>query len=364
MLMGLFLGNFVGILLAASVCTDRTGRHEIVLGHEMKALPTTTSVAIAAMLVLGIGPASVATNAHAAWKPKKPVEFVIMAGKGHDADQLARFIQNIIKKKNLSNAPFLPINKGRDSGAEALRYLRDKSGDSHVIMATQNSYYTTPLRNPDFGIDISKFTPIARLAEETFQLWVHTDTNIKNVNGYVAAAKKAGAANWKMGGTNLGAADSLVTSMLEGAYGFKVTYVPFGSGKAVAEQLIGKRINSTVNNPSEQVDFWQAGKSRPLATFTPTRVKAFPNVPTFRELGHDLVYFLQHSIIAPPGIDKDVQAYYVDVFSKVYKSNEWQDYLSMNGMIPSWLTGAELTKYFVAGRAAHRKLLESLGEIQ
>ena len=330
----------------------------------MRALLSTTSVAVAAALALGVGPASVTKDAQAAWKPKKPVELVIMAGKGGDADRLVRFIQGIIKKKNLSKIPFVPINKGGDSGAEALRYLRDKSGDRHVIMATLNSYYTTPLRDPGLGVDISKFTPIARLAQDTFQLWVHTDTDIKNVNDYVVAVKKAGAAKWKMGGTDVGAEDSLVTALLEGAYGFKVTYVPLGGGGTVAKQLIGKHINSTVNNPSEQAGFWQAGKSRPLATFTPTRLRVFPNVPTFRELGHDLVYFKQHSIVAPPGIGKEIQAYYVDVFSKVYESKEWQDYLSKKGMIPGWLTGAKLTKYFVAERAAHRKLLKSLGEIQ
>ena len=330
----------------------------------MRVLLTTTAAAVAGALALGVGPASVTKDAAAAWKPKKPVEFVIMAGKGGGADRLARFIQGIIKKSNLSKMPFVPINKGGGSGAEALRYLRDKAGDSHVIMATLNSYYTTPLRNPGLGVDISKFTPIARLAEDTFQLWVHSDTGIKNVNDYAAAVKKAGARNWKMGGTGKGQEDSLVTALLEGAYGIKVTYVPFKGGGTVAKQLIGKHINSTVNNPSEQMGFWQAGKSRPLATFTPTRLKAFPNVPTFRELGHDLVYFMQRSVIAPPGIDKEVQAYYVDLFSKVYNSKPWQDYLSKKGLLPGWLTGNKLTSYFVKERAAHQKLLKSLGEIQ
>ncbi len=330
----------------------------------MKVLLTTTAAAVAGALALGAGPASVTKDAAAAWKPKKPVEFVIMAGKGGGADRLARFIQGIIKKSNLSKMPFVPINKGGGSGAEALRYLRDKAGDSHVIMATLNSYYTTPLRNPGLGVDISKFTPIARLAEDTFQLWVHSDTKIKNVTDYAAAVKKAGALNWKMGGTGKGQEDSLVTALLEGAYGIKVTYVPFKGGGTVAKQLIGKHINSTVNNPSEQMGFWQAGKSRPLATFTPNRLKAFPNVPTFRELGHDLVYFMQRSVIAPPGIDKEVQAYYVGLFSKVYNSKPWQDYLSKKGLLPGWLTGDKPTSYFVKERAAHRELLKSLGEIQ
>lgn len=114
--------------------------------------------------------------------------------------------------------------------------------------------------------------------------------------------KKAGSAVWKMGGTGKGQEDSLVTAMLEKAYGLKVTYIPFKGGGTVAKQLIGKHINSTVNNPSEQMGFSQAGRSRPLATFTPNRRKAFPDVPTFRELGKDLVYFMQRSVVAPDSL--------------------------------------------------------------
>ena len=63
-------------------------------------------------------------NALAAdWKPKKPVEFIIMAGTGGGADQIARLLQGLIEKKGLSPRPFIPINKPGGSGAEALRYL-------------------------------------------------------------------------------------------------------------------------------------------------------------------------------------------------------------------------------------------------
>ena len=326
--------------------------------------------AICAALVIGVAFTVVAAgtnSAHAEWTPKKPVEFVIMAGKGGGADKLSRFIQGIIEKHNLSPKPFVPINKGGGSGAEALRYLKDKSGDPHVIMATLNSYYTTPLRQPNLGVDIATFTPITKMADDTFQLWVHVDSGITSVEEYVAAVKKKGP-TWKMGGTGKGQEDSLVTAMLEKKFGIKVTYVPYKGGGAVAKDLIGKHIDSTVNNPSEQVGFWDAGKSRPLASFTPTgKVKGkFGAIPTFESLGHgtDMVYYMQRSVIAPAGIDKDVQAFYVGVFDKVYKSDEWQSYMKKKGLIPGWLTGDALTAYFVEGRKVHKKLLQESGEIK
>ena len=334
----------------------------------MKAQSKSVGIGLAVGLLLGLGATTAPQDAAAAWEPKKPVEFVIMAGKGGGADRLSRFIQGIIEKKNLSPKPFVPINKGGGSGAEALRYLKDRAGDPHVIMATLNSYYTTPLRNPGLGVDIATFTPIARLAEDTFQLWVHSDTDIKSVEDYVKAVKAAGGDNWKMGGTGKGQEDSLVTGMLEKKFGIKVTYVPYKGGGTVAKELIGKHIDSTVNNPSEQAGFWEAGKSRPLASFTPKGklTGRFGDIPTFEELGYgtDMVYYMQRSIIAPPDIPAEVQAFYVGVFDKVYKSEEWQEYLNKKGLIPGWLTGQALTDYFIAEREAHRKMLQEAGEIK
>ena len=334
----------------------------------MKAQSKTVGLGLAVGLLFGLGATTAPQDAAAAWEPKKPVEFVIMAGKGGGADRLARFIQGIIEKKNLSPKPFVPINKGGGSGAEALRYLKDRAGDPHVIMATLNSYYTTPLRNPGLGVDIATFTPIARLAEDTFQLWVHSDTDIKSVDDYVKAVKAAGGGTWKMGGTGKGQEDSLVTGMLEKKFGIKVTYVPYKGGGTVAKELIGKHIDSTVNNPSEQAGFWEAGKSRPLASFTPKGklTGRFGDIPTFEELGYgtDMVYYMQRSIIAPSDIPAEVQAFYVGVFEKVYKSAEWQEYLDKKGLIPGWLTGQALTDYFIEEREAHRILLQEAGEIK
>jgi tripartite-type tricarboxylate transporter receptor subunit TctC len=77
-----------------------------------------------------------------------------------------------------------------------------------------------------------------------------------------------------------------------------------------------------------------------------------------------MVYYMQRSIIAPNGIDKDAQAFYVGVFEKVYKSAEWQEYLSKKGLIPGWLTGQALTDYFIAERTAHSVLLKASGQIK
>ncbi len=303
------------------------------------------------------------TTAHA-WEPKKPVEFIIMAGTGGGADQMARLMQSIIQKNEFSSQPFIPINKPGGSGAEALRYLKDKEGDDHVVMITLNSFYTTPLLNPDLGVDITQFTPIGRMALDTFLLWVNSETDINSLDDYVATVKDKGL-DWKMGGTGQGQEDSLVTGMLQNKFGFEVTYVPFPGGGTVAKNLIGKHIDSTVNNPSEQMGFFEAGQSRPLMALTPERLPQFPDVPTSSELGHDdLVYYMQRSINAPPGMSAEAQEYYINLFKQVFDSAEWQEFCSSDGIFcDEWLAGDDLAAYHATENAKHEELLKGMGQI-
>ncbi len=323
------------------------------------------TIFLGTFLTLALILTSLGNIAKADWQPQRPIEFVIMAGQGGGADRLARFIQSIIETHDLSPQPVIPINKGGGSGAEALRYLKDSAGNPHIVMATLNSYYTTPLRNPGLGVNIEEFTPIARLAEDTFILWVNSETDIMSVDDYVTAVKAAGSEDWIMGGTGTGQEDSLVTGMLQTAYGFEVTYVPYSGGGTVAKNLIGNHVNSTVNNPSEQMGFYEAGQSRPLAALTPERIPAFPDVPTFAELGHpELVYFMQRSVVAPGGIEADVQAFYRDLFEKVYASDEWKEYCSSKALQCAWLVGDELQSYFTSERDKHEEMLRAAGEIE
>lgn len=256
--------------------------------------------------------------------------------------------------------PILPVNKGGGSGAEALRYLADNEGENHLIMATLNSYYTTPLRT-DIGVNIEEFTPIARMALDTFVLWVNADSDIETLDDYVAAVEASGG-TWKMGGTGTGQEDSLVTAMLENEFGISVTYVPFSGGGDVARNLVGGHIDSSVNNPSEALGFYQAGELRPIAAFTPERIAAFPDTPTMGELGHDLVYWMQRSFVAPAGMAPEAVAYYTQMFENLSQSEEWQTYTAEKALMADFLTGEELQAYFLEERAKHADLLDSMGE--
>jgi tripartite-type tricarboxylate transporter receptor subunit TctC len=306
---------------------------------------------------------AMSANAIAAdWKPKKPVEFIIMAGTGGGADQIARLLQGLIEKKNLSPRPFIPINKPGGSGAEALRYLQDKEGDDHTLLVTLNSFYTTPIIQEDLGVDVSKFTPIGRMALDTFLLWVHDDRDdITDLDSYVGAVKSTGN-TWKVGGTGSGQEDSILTAMMEAEFGYEVTYIPFPGGGTVAKNLVGKHIDSTVNNPAEQNEFYRAGNTKPLVQFTGERMEAYPDIPTAKELGVDIEYYMQRSINGPPGMSADAQAFYIDLFSQLYQSEEWQQFCVEDGLdCNEWSAGDDLAAFHTAQLKRHQALIEQVG---
>lgn len=311
------------------------------------------------------GAAALAVTAPAAlaeWQPRKPVEFIIMAGTGGGADQIARLLQGLIEQKDLSPRPFIPINKPGGSGAEALRYLQDKAGDNHTVMMTLNSFYTTPIIQEDLGVDVTEFTPIGLMAMDTFLLWVNTDRNeITDLDSYVSAVKGAGL-DWKVGGTGSGQEDSVLTAMMEAAFDYDVTYIPFPGGGTVAKNLVGNQIDSTVNNPSEQMEFWRAGNSKPLVQFTDERMAAFPDVPTAKELGVDIEYYMQRSVNGPPGMDPEAVEWYTNLFSELFNSQEWQDFCTSDGLTcDNFLNGSELGEFHEMNVVSHTALIEQVG---
>ena len=313
---------------------------------------------------LAVAGSLAASNAAMAWEPKKPVDFIIMAGKGGGADKMARLMQSVIEKKGIASKPFVPINKPGGSGAEALLHMKNTKGinKDHTVMVTLNSFYTTPMRQPALEVDIATFSPVARMAEDTFLLWVHVDSGIENIDQFVEAAKAKGK-DWIMAGTGKGQEDQLLTDFLNRAYGLSMKYVPFKGGGRVAKELAGKHADSTVNNPSEQLGFYEAGTTRPIAAFTPERLELFADSPTFKELGQDFVYFMQRSVVGAPGMSAEAEEYYRNVFQQVFDSEEWQTYRKKKSLYGGFLTGQELKDYWVREKEIHRVMLKEIGEI-
>jgi putative tricarboxylic transport membrane protein len=319
---------------------------------------------IAALIPALVAVVFLCSPADAAWEPTKPIEFVIPAGTGGGADQMARLIAGIVEKHKLSPRPIIVVNKSGGAGAEGFLHVKGKKGDGHTMIITLSNLFTTPLHT---GVPFNwkDLTPMARLALDEFILWVNAETPYKTAKEYVAAVKeRSGGDRMKMGGTGSAQEDQILTIQLEQATGAKFTYVPFKGGGEVCVNLVGKHVDSTVNNPIECASHWKAGRVRPLAVFDTGRIAVpeWKDIPTVKEaVGADISYLMLRGIFGPPDMPKDALEWYQAMLKKVYETPEFKDYLNQGALKPAWETGPELVKWLGEAEQLHRDLMTKGG---
>ncbi len=321
------------------------------------------SVSIGLALATSIG-----ASAEAAWEPTKPIEFVVPAGTGGGADQMARLIAGIAEESKLSPRPIIVVNKSGGAGAEGFLHVKGKKGDAHTIIITLSNLFTTPLAQ-QVPFNWKDLSPVTRMALDEFILWVNAETPYKTAKEYIAAVKErsAGDNRMKMGGTGSKQEDQIITIQLEQALGLKFTYVPFKGGGEVCVNLVGKHVDSTVNNPIECASHWKANRVRPLAVFDAARIPDadWKDIPTVKEaLGTDIQYLMLRGIFGPPDMPKDALEWYQKFLKQVYESPKFKKYLSDGALRPAWLTGPEYVKWLEGAEQLHKELMTKGGLLQ
>ena len=316
------------------------------------------------MLVATVG----AVQPALAWEPNKTVEFVVPAGIGGGAGQMAQLIQGIIQKHHLMKTSMVVISKKGGSGAEGFLDVKGSKGEGHKIIITLSNLFTTPLATGS-PFSWKDYTPVAMMALDEFVLWVNSKTPYKTPNEYIAAVKEK-PGKFKMGGTGSKQEDQIITVAIEQITGAKFTYVPYSGGGAVATQLVGGHINSTVNNPIEQVAHWRAGSTRALCVFDShpmpypakiTKDMSWQDIPTCKSQGLDVEYLMLRGIMTTPGASKAVVDYYVDVLKKVRATPEWKAFMEKGAFNQSFMTGAEFNNWLKAAAARHYELMKKAG---
>ena len=311
----------------------------------------------------------VAGPAMAAWEPTKSVEFIVPAGTGGGADQMARFLQGVIVKNNIMKQPLVVLNKSGGAGAEGFLDIKGSKGDPHKIIITLSNLFTTPLAT---GVPFNwkDLTPVAMVALDQFVLWVNAETPYKTAKEYIEAAKAAGPGKFKMGGTGSKQEDQIITVAIEKATGTKFTYIPYKGGGDVAVQLTGKHVDSTVNNPIEAVAQWRGGKLRPLCVFDDTRMPykdkvtetmSWNDVPTCKEAGVGMDYLMLRGIFMAPGVTPDQVEYYVNVLKKVRETADWKDFVEKGAFSNEFMTGPQFVKWVESAEKTHQQLMQEAG---
>jgi len=305
-----------------------------------------------------------------AWEPTKTVEFIVPAGTGGGADQMARAIQGIVAKHNLMKESMVVINRSGGAGAEGFLDVKGSAGNPHKLIITLSNLFTTPLAT---GVPFNwrDLTPVKMMALDNFVLWVNAETPYKTAKDFVAAVKEAGG-RMKMGGTGSKQEDQIITVAVEQLTGAKFTYIPFKGGGTVAVQLVGKHIDSSVNNPIEAVAHWRSGKLRPLCVFNDSRMPykdklagdmSWADIPTCKQAGLDVSYLMLRGLFMPGGVTDEQVQYYIGVLKKVQETSEWKDLMANGAFDLTSLEGKAYADWVAREEARHVELMKAAGFI-
>jgi putative tricarboxylic transport membrane protein len=312
-----------------------------------------------------------AAAAASAWEPSKPIEFVVPAGTGGGADQMARFIQGVAAKNNLTKQPIVVVNRSGGAGAEGFLDVKGDKGNAHKIIITLSNLFTTPLAT---GVPFNwrDLTPVQMLALDQFVLWVNAESPHTTPKAWFDAAKAGAPNSVKMGGTGSKQEDQIITVMIEKAAGKKITYVPFKGGGDVAVQLVGKHVDASVNNPIEAESHWRAGKLRALCVMDKqpmpykeklTATQSWADIPPCASAGVPVEYQMLRGIFMPPGVTPEQVKFYLDLFAKVQALPEWKDFMNKGAFNQTALTGQAYFEWLARTEQAHRVLMKDAGFI-
>ncbi len=246
-------------------------------------------------------------QAQPAWPHDKPVEVIVPFPPGGGVDVMTRIIMPLVAER----IPGMRVVVGNRPGAGSqigLEALFNAAPDGYTLGATTiPAHSAIPLERP-VRFRALDFTFIANIVEDPNCLYVRAESPLRSVAEVVAQAK-ARPGSLDYGTTGIGSDDHIMMLALEALAGLPpLTHVPFPGVAPLLPQLLGGHLAMAVGNTTELVTLSREGKMRGLATATAERVAELPGVPTFRELGFDIVAGASRGIIGPPGMPPTIAA--------------------------------------------------------
>lgn len=275
-------------------------------------------------------------TAEAAWQPEKEVTLVIPYAPGGGTDVIGRILVKVVNENKLSPVPWVAVNRDGGGGLVGMKYVIDRAGDKHTItLVTSTGVVTSKLQ--ESGINWRKLTPISNLILDPQFLATHTGSGLKTVQDVIAFAKK-NPTQLRVAGATIGSEDSLCNLMMEKYAGVQTQYVAFAGGGDIRKNLMGGHVQVGWLNPSEMEGLLatQGGKIVPLAVALKDRFPAYPDVPTFAEVGYPGVIFdlFFRGVLGTPDMPDEVAAFYDSAIGKAVQSPEYKAALA-KGNIPA-----------------------------
>ena len=255
----------------------------------------TPAIGLAALVALG------ASAAHAAEPyPVRPILLVVPFPPGGVAELVGRPLAHSLEKT--LKQPVVVTNKPGAAGAVGNAFVANAEPDGYKLLIALSSISAIPeadkLFNRKPAYTLAQLTPVARITADPTVLVVQSNAPWKSVKELVDEAKKR-PAQIAYSSSGIYGALHVPTEMLAVAAGMKLRHVPFSGGGPSTTALLGGHVQITVQSPSAVAGHVKANRLRLLAHWGVRKLEMFPELPTLKELGYDVEYYIWTGVFAP-----------------------------------------------------------------
>ena len=273
--------------------------------------------------------------------PQKTLSFVVPWGAGGSNDIMARALQGILADQGFS---VIVENVPGGAGSIGLTRVANAAADGYTIgMGTSStlafmSLGKTALKN-------EQFDHLVRVSVDPLLLVVSARGPHRTLEDFVAHMKA------KPGGVSIGASGDLnpthvLAAMTARSVGAPYIYVPYAGGTKILADLMGEHLEAAVLKPSDCKAQLDAGTLRPLGVYANERLAQLPEVPTFKERGHDVFAFgpvvQMGYIVAPAGLAPAVRRRLTEALGKALQDERFRKLADQNAFIVDGLSGEAL----------------------
>jgi putative tricarboxylic transport membrane protein len=297
--------------------------------------------------------------------PTRPIELIVPYAPGGGSDIMVRNMVKVIEQHKLVPVPLAVVNKAGGGGAIARTQFSQARPDGYMLGVMDPNPVLQQLLGEAPQNYRTDFTYIAKLVDDVNFLIVKSDSPIKTLADALAEIKKRGPKRFSIAGTATGSQDHVASIDFDAAIGQQTNYLITKSGGEVLTTLLGGHVDAAWANPSECIEQYKAGQVRILAVGDTKRLQDFPDVPTFKEGGVDMVSYNWRGIGGPPKLPKPVVDYWVDVLAKMRATPDWkQGYLAKVYQEDGWLVGDQLMAYVHKEHDQFKGVFDKLGMLK
>jgi tripartite-type tricarboxylate transporter receptor subunit TctC len=308
-------------------------------------------LAAAALAVTSAG-----VQAQAAF-PAKPIKLVIAFPAGGPTDITMRQLADNAGK--ILGQPVVIDNKPGAGGTLPAQLLQTSAPDGYTLAQIPLGVFRLPYTTKISWDPVKDISYIINVTGYAFGIAVPADSPIKNWNDFVAYAK-ANPGKLSYGSTGTLTSPHLTTELIAQKLGIQLNHIPYKGSADLSAAISGGHIMAMADSTGF-APLVQAGKLRVLNTWGEKRLDKFPDAPTLKELGLDIVQNSPFGVGAPRGTPPDVVRKLHDAFKKAMEEKSYVEALARYDMLPMYMDPAQYTRFAETTFRIEKALVEKLG---